>query len=259
MEKKKKLMPYYKKEFKKVFKDIKTKGKRQRQIPNILTMSRFLAPLCIIPAAILGNILLAVIFAVMFSLTDVADGIVARKMGITSEFGSDLDAATDKVFSITLLGLAATIAPIVIITLIMEVSIAAVNYHAKKLNYAPASSFLGRMKTWSLYPLIISTLMLPMVDVSRLILILFGATTFLQGCTVSRYISEYRNKKKDQKEESNYQTLLVESDNELSDAKQKEYSKITELKEMKEVLISATEQKLPPKENAKIKQKNKIN
>ena len=43
----------YKIKFKEAFTDLKTKGRRHKQIPNILTTSRLLAaPVFIIPAAI---------------------------------------------------------------------------------------------------------------------------------------------------------------------------------------------------------------
>ena len=89
----------YKEDIKNCFKDLKDKDKRIKQIPNLLTASRLLAPLFIVPAAFSGNIPLAILFTCLFELTDALDGFAARKLNAVSEFGKDLDPIVDKIFA----------------------------------------------------------------------------------------------------------------------------------------------------------------
>ena len=89
----------YKEDIKNCFKDLKDKDKRIKQIPNLLTASRLLAPLFIVPAAFSGNIPLAILFTCLFEATDALDGFAARKLNAVSEFGKDLDPIVDKIFA----------------------------------------------------------------------------------------------------------------------------------------------------------------
>ena len=89
----------YKEDIKNCFKDLKNKDKRIKQIPNLLTASRLLATLFIVPAAFSGNIPLAILFTCLFEATDALDGFAARKLNAVSEFGKDLDPIVDKIFA----------------------------------------------------------------------------------------------------------------------------------------------------------------
>lgn len=223
-----------------MFSDLKTRGKRKNQIPNVLSMSRLLAPVCIIPAVLTGNFPVAVSFAIIFSLTDVADGVIARRLKLNSGFGKDLDAMTDKVLSTTLIGVAALITPIVLINLAFEGAISLVNYKSKKANQEPVTSFVGRVKTWSLAIVTMLSLLLPIVDVSKVFVALFGATTLLQALTVTNYVYQYEKRKKLQEKTSpEYSSQTIDIENEQT--KENDKSKIAQLTEMKQVLLDATE------------------
>lgn len=74
-------------------------------LPNILTLSRIpilfgIAGLLYLPFT--GANTLAFLLFVLGALTDWADGYVARKQGIVSNFGKLMDALTDKVFMVGL-------------------------------------------------------------------------------------------------------------------------------------------------------------
>ena len=97
------LVEKYKEQIKEAIEDLKTPGRRHKQIPNILTLSRMLSPLVIIPNALLGNSQEAMKLAAFFGLTDLVDGFIARKFNLSSPLGADLDALTDKLFAGTLL------------------------------------------------------------------------------------------------------------------------------------------------------------
>ena len=61
-----KLCEYYKEEFKTNYSKLKNKETRNSQIPNILTLSRLLSPIIIIPLVISGNLKIALIFIILF-------------------------------------------------------------------------------------------------------------------------------------------------------------------------------------------------
>ena len=66
------------KDFRKEFKSIKKK-EIKRQIPNLLTLSRGLAPIVIIPAILFNKLYFVIILLIIFALTDFLDGKMARK------------------------------------------------------------------------------------------------------------------------------------------------------------------------------------
>lgn len=140
----------YKEDIKKCFKDLFDKDKRVKQIPNLLTASRLLAPLFIVPAAFSGNILLAFLFACGFELTDMFDGIAARKLDAVSDFGKDLDPIVDK---ISAAGLALPLIftnPLIILNIISELYITKYNVESKIKGNVPRTTILGKIKTASL-------------------------------------------------------------------------------------------------------------
>lgn len=183
---------YYKRLFKESFDDLKTKGRRARQIPNILTFMRILAPFFIIPVAITKNVTLIAIFVVFFSMTDAVDGFIARRYNFVSELGKDLDAVCDKVFAGTLLLAASFFEPVLIINLILEAAIAFVNTIAKLNDCDPHSHLIGKAKTCILYPLIGLGYLTSYMDIFGLFIFAFLMTTAMQLATTFTYIYKYR-------------------------------------------------------------------
>ena len=151
----KNVLKNYKLLFKDALNDLKTKGKRHKQIPNILTLTRLIAaPLFIIPTAIAGNVPFIVIFTLLFSLTDAVDGFIARRYNLISELGKDLDAICDKFFAGTLLIAASCFSPILLFNLVGELVIAIINIKHKLDGKQPGSLYVGKIKTCVLYPLL---------------------------------------------------------------------------------------------------------
>ena len=193
--KEKSLSKYYKDLFKEAWLELKTKGKRVRQIPNILTLMRILAPFFIIPAAVLQNVRLICIFVIAFSITDALDGFIARKYNFISELGKDLDAVCDKVFAGTLLLAASFFEPILIINFIFEVIIALINTRAKFKKYNPESHLIGKAKTCFLYTLIGFGLLNDYVKMQGLFIFMLLMTSIMQLATTITYIFKYRKSK----------------------------------------------------------------
>ena len=183
---------YYKKLFKEAFNDLKTKGRRVRQIPNILTFMRILAPFFIIPVAIIKNVTWIAIFVIFFSMTDAVDGFIARRYNFVSELGKDLDAVCDKVFAGTLLLVASFFKPLLIINLILEAAIAFVNTIAKLNDCDPHSHLIGKAKTCVLYPLIGLGYLTSYMDIFGIFIFAFLMTTAMQLATTFTYIYKYR-------------------------------------------------------------------
>lgn len=273
-----KIFKKYKEQIQDAIKDLKTKGKRHRQIPNILTALRLLSPCLILPAAATGNIPLTIGLAVGFGLTDLADGFIAKKWNLTSELGKDLDAITDKIFAGTLLLASSIINPILLINLALEGTIAGINIKQKLSGKETESTKIGKIKTWLVFGLGGLGLVSPLLGIPALLPIISGTTAAMQCFTIGSYISKY-NKTKDNSPKQKQQSATVFSpeetiNNELNNEKNKDYdhtihnieetipleTKLEELREMsdffhqeQENLSSESKQDSPEKQNDKPK------
>ena len=74
-----------------------------KHVPNILTIIRFLLIPLIIIYIFTGNYTLAFVFFTLSGLTDVADGFIARKFNLISNFGKLMDPLADKLTTISTL------------------------------------------------------------------------------------------------------------------------------------------------------------
>ena len=212
----------YKKLIKEAINDLKTKGKRHKQIPNLLTSTRLIAaPFFIIPAAMQENILLLAIFVTVFSLTDFVDGYIARKYDLVSELGKDLDAICDKVFALSLLIAASIFNPILLCNLIAELIIAGINIREKIHNREPHSLLVGKIKTWALYPLLGLSFINEIVNIKDVFDIFLAAATSMQMLTIASYIVKYEGKQEE---------ALLDIDDKVNDSKEKIIKKIKKKK-----------------------------
>ena len=133
-------------DFKKHFGSIKNDGIK-KQIPNILTLSRAIAPIIIIPTILLGKIEVAVIELIIFEITDFIDGKLARKFNCVSNFGVKLDAICDKIFALGIMIPAIIKFPVLLINLLLEFCISYINLLSELKNNNPKSNMLGKIKT----------------------------------------------------------------------------------------------------------------
>ena len=92
-----------------------------KHIPNILTLIRFLLIPLIVFYIFTGNFILAFIFFTVSGLTDIADGFIARKFNLISNFGKLMDPLADKLTQIaTLTSLVITnIIPVWILVIVL--------------------------------------------------------------------------------------------------------------------------------------------
>ena len=66
-----------------------------RLIPNVLTLAALCSGLTAIRFALQGDLKLAVIAVIVASIFDALDGRVARRLGVASRFGAELDSLSD--------------------------------------------------------------------------------------------------------------------------------------------------------------------
>ena len=199
----KKAMKEFYVDFMKQIDDIKS-GKIKKQIPNILTFSRALAPFVIIPTILLGNLKLAILELIFFIITDFFDGKFARKFGVVSEFGIKLDAICDKIFAMSLVIPAVFEFSILIFNLIMELAISYTNISSELKGNNPRTTFIGKIKT-TILSITLILIYIPNVKFD----VLFGAsiiTLIFQVITLVGYINidANKDKKKKKKNTSNY-------------------------------------------------------
>ena len=166
----------------------------KKQIPNILTFSRAVAPVIIMPTIILGRLDIAVILLVLFELTDFFDGKLARKLNCVTEFGVKLDAVCDKIFVLGIMIPAIIKYPILLLNLALELCISYINIQSEFKNNMPKSNIIGKIKTAFLS----ITLVLAYMPKSKYIYVLVASfiTLILQILAYIKY------KEKDMKEDN---------------------------------------------------------
>ncbi|MDD6094010.1 MAG: CDP-alcohol phosphatidyltransferase family protein [bacterium] len=187
------------KDFRKEFKSIKKK-EIKRQIPNLLTLSRGLAPIVIIPAILFNKLYFVIILLIIFALTDFLDGKIARKYNLVSEFGVKLDAVCDKIFAISLIIPAIINHGIFIFNFVMEIAISYTNLLSYTKGNNPRSTIIGKIKT----ALLSLTLILAYIpNMNNLVIFIFSLITIIcQVITLIKYINTDMEMDKNKKSSS---------------------------------------------------------
>lgn len=217
----------YKEQINEAITDLKTKGRRHKQIPNLLTLLRLTAPLVIIPAALLGNVNFIIGSTIFFGLTDKADGTIAKKWDLKSKLGADLDAFADKLYAGTLLIAASVTNPFLLVNVGLEMIIAGININQKTKGKEAASTLMGKAKTVALFILAGLGILASTLSIApALITGVMAATTLMQVLTISSYLSKYKNK--DDKPNSNDKEDVPKLKEEIKEETQQEKSKVLE-------------------------------
>lgn len=187
------------KDFRKEFKSIKKK-EIKRQIPNLLTLSRGLAPIVIIPAILFNKLYFVIILLIIFALTDFLDGKIARKYNLVSEFGVKLDAVCDKIFAISLIIPAIINHGIFIFNFVMEIAISYTNLLSYTKGNNPRSTIIGKIKT----ALLSLTLILAYIpNMNNFVIFIFSLITIIcQVITLIKYINTDMEMDKNKKSSS---------------------------------------------------------
>ena len=173
-----------------------------KNVPNILTIIRFLLIPFIVFYIFAGNYILAFVFFTISGLTDIADGFIARKYNLISNFGKLMDPLADKLTQITTLGsLAITdIIPIwiLIIVLLKEfIMICGASFLYGK-DVVVYSKWYGKLATVLLYVAIVFSLLTKQFELtgiwSNIDLILFCLAVTATLFSLIMYIKDLYKK-----------------------------------------------------------------
>lgn len=226
---------------KKNIRDLKSIKTAYKQIPNILTFSRAVAPIPINILFFTGNIHAALIVCGITFLTDAFDGAIARKLNAQSQFGADLDAICDKLLIAGISIPIITLNPLMLINVILEALISITNIKAKLNNKNPKSSLIGKAKTWVLSLTVLSGYITTLLNININLLksiLMIIPTTLTQSATYIEY--RKRNKlikeKNMDKENVSKDITKEEIQNKKELKKEKKYT-IDDYKKLKETLI----------------------
>lgn len=143
-----------------------------KHIPNILTIIRFLLIPFIVYFIFTGQFILAFVFFTISGMTDVADGFIARKFNLVSNFGKLMDPLADKLTQISTLAslVFANIIPlwILIIVLVKEfIMIVGASFLYGK-DVVVYSKWYGKLATVLFYLAIVLSLILKQFNVQGL-------------------------------------------------------------------------------------------
>lgn len=173
-----------------------------KHIPNILTIIRFLLIPIIVLYIFSGNFILAFVFFTLSGLTDIADGFIARKFNLISNFGKLMDPLADKLTQIsTLASLAIVhIIPIwiLVIVLLKEfVMIVGASFLYGK-DVVVYSKWYGKLATVLFYVAIVISLLLNQFGITGFIanldLWIYYLALFATIFSLIMYIKDLYNK-----------------------------------------------------------------
>ncbi|MEG2322232.1 MAG: CDP-alcohol phosphatidyltransferase family protein [Bacilli bacterium] len=220
-------------DFKDNLKTFKKDYNIKKQIPNLLTFSRALAPAFIIPLALSGNIIGSLIASLLFATTDLFDGLLARKFKATSDFGRKLDPICDKIFAIGITLPLIITNPYLIITASLEGLIAFVSIKSATKNNDPRSTMLGKIKTTILSLTLALTYLSQLLHIPlNIIYTTLTVTGIFQLGTALQY--HKIDKKKDNLKETLIKPSNITKKESFSNTKQE----IIEYKHLKESLLN---------------------
>lgn len=142
-----------------------------KYVPNSLTIIRFLLIPVIVINIFMGNYIVAFLFFTLSGVTDIADGFIARKFNLISNFGKLMDPLADKLTQIsTLTSLAITnIIPlwILIIVLLKEfIMICGASFLYGK-DVVVYSRWYGKLATVLFYIAIVVSLLLKQFEINN--------------------------------------------------------------------------------------------
>lgn len=141
-----------------------------KHVPNTLTVIRFLLIPFIVINIFMGNYILAFVFFTISGITDIADGFIARKFNLISNFGKLMDPLADKLTQIATLAslVFANIIPIwiLLIVLLKEfIMICGASFLYGK-DVVVYSKWYGKLATVLFYIAIVVSLLFKQYDVS---------------------------------------------------------------------------------------------
>lgn len=207
----KKIVKNFADEAKKSFQNLRSVKTAYKELPNLFTFSRLGFVPFIIANILSGNLVGAGILTGIASLTDCFDGLLARKLNATSEFGRQLDALIDKIFIVGVALPLSFVIPHLLLPITLDITIAGINGYSHLKGYNPKTSKWGKRKTIFLDSLIASSFFSAFPTMLVLQIGLYFTTILLQIKTGVEYYNSLCENRKKEKEEIN--NILVEENN----------------------------------------------
>lgn len=166
--------------------------KLKKQLPNIITISRLISLVVGFILFIKGNILLSLLFYIYGAISDSIDGYLARRLDAYSKLGQYLDAISDKLYFLSLIIILLINKKYsIIISAIMEVAIAVINYLMIRRGKKIFTERVGKFKTTLLIiTLIFGVLSIRIETFKYLYIVLLILTTYFHIETIKAYINQ---------------------------------------------------------------------
>ena len=164
-----------------------------KHLPNILTIIRFLLIPIVVIYIFSGNYILAFVFFTISGITDIADGFIARKFNLISNFGKLMDPLADKLTQIATLAslVFADIIPIWILLIVLFkefVMICGASFLYGKA-VVVYSKWYGKLATVLFYIAIVTSLLLKQYNITGIWIHLdLGLFTLALFATVFSFI-----------------------------------------------------------------------
>lgn len=168
--------------------------KYKKNIPNILTIIRIILTPIIIILGINNQINLATIFIIIASITDLFDGMLARKWDVVSSFGAKLDQFADKVFAVSILIVLLNKSSYFIPIFVLEFIIASINLFFYFKHNVGKSLYIGKVKTVFLYMSMGLWFLANIISIDNVLRITCYLTMFLQVICIISYLIYYLDK-----------------------------------------------------------------
>lgn len=142
-----------------------------KYIPNTLTIIRFLLIPFILYSVVSGNYLLALVLFTLSGITDIADGFIARKFNLISNFGKLMDPLADKLTQISMLAILVlnNMIPvwILIIVALKEITMVCGASFLYGKDVVVYSRWYGKLATVLFYLAIVSSLLLEQFNITN--------------------------------------------------------------------------------------------
>jgi len=165
-------------------------------IPNLLSLVRILLiPVIVILYTRYERYVLSVVVILLSALTDIADGIIARKCNMMSVFGKFLDPLADKLTQAALILCLMSLYPVMLYLVVFmafkEVLLFTLSYITfKRTSVVKGAKWFGKVTTVLLYGSLIILFLFP--DISPVIAqILIGLCFFVVAASFILYINTF--------------------------------------------------------------------
>ncbi len=153
-----------------------------KHIPNALTICRILFIPIILIAIEKEEFLSAIIFFTLSSITDILDGIIARKFNLVSDFGKLMDPLADKLTQLSvvfMLAFKSVIPSWIFIVLILKELIMMIGglYLYKRKDIVVYSKWYGKATTVLMYIAVVSSCLIRVIPSLQFKIYLFNQET----------------------------------------------------------------------------------